>query len=147
MVKKVKSAMGSCLNINLSYVTIEIILIIIVLLVAIYLVYKQHRNFKNKETFNSELPTFSMYFTEWCGHSRTMNPVFDSLKDNFAGRIDFVKYDCDEQESGKAQCKENNIKFLPTLLYRKTAQSDPVKYSGGPNIEVLTEFLNTQLAS
>jgi thiol-disulfide isomerase/thioredoxin len=150
MARKIKVPTGSCLNLNLntklSYVSIEIILIIIVIFAAVYLVYKHHRNFINKEQFTEHLPSLSMYYTDWCGHSRRMLPIFDSLSDAYAGRLEFIKYDCDDRESGKAQCAENSIRFLPTLLFRKTPHSEPVKYDGGANIEILTEFINNQLA-
>ena len=71
--------------------------------------------------------------------------IFESVKDAYLGRIDFIKHDCDDKEDGKAQCSRNNIRFLPTLLFRKTPQSEPVKYSGGPNGEVMVEFLNNML--
>ena len=143
MARKVKSPVGSCLNFQFDYVTIEIILIVIVIFVAIYLIYKQRRNFREKYT--TSLPTFSMYYTDWCGHSLRMKPVFESVKDAYLGKIDFIKHDCDDKEDGKAQCSRNNIRFLPTLLFRKTPQSEPVKYPGGPNGEVMVEFLNNML--
>lgn len=141
-----KKVAPKCMDFKFDYVTIEIILIIIVILVAVYLIYKQNRNMNQKrlERFSEHLPSLTMYYTNWCGHSKRMLPVFNSVSPGFLGKVDFVKYDCDATD-GKQKCSENRIKYLPTILFRKTPTSTPVKYSGGPDDEVLNNFVETQL--
>ena len=145
MAKKVST---KCMDFKFDYVTIEIILIIIVILVAISLIYKQNRNMNQRrlERFSGHLPSITMYYTNWCGHSRRMLPVFNSKQAEYLGIVDFVKYDCDSSE-GRPKCSENSIKYLPTILFRKTPTSTPVKYSGGPIDDALKNFLETQLAA
>ena len=135
-----------CFNMKMDYVTIEIILIIIVILVAVYLIYKQNQNMK-LERFSEHLPTLTMYYTNWCGHSKRMLPVFDGVKPRHLGAVNFIKLDCDDTTGGgKQQCSENRIKYLPTILFRKTPTSDPVKYTGGPDANILNNFVATQLS-
>ena len=147
-------AQAKCFNMYKDYVTIEITLIILVILVAVYLIYNQNRNLKiklsnNKERFTKhipEVPTVTMYFTNWCGHSRRMLPVYNTARAKYLGKVDFFKHDCDDANGGgKTQCISNKIKFLPTILYRKTKDSEPVLYKGGPDITVLSNFIDQQL--
>ena len=71
-------AVKKCFNMYSDYVTIEIALIIIVIFVAIYLIYNQNKTLnielkkrqRIKEGFTEHLPTLTMYYTNWCGHSK-----------------------------------------------------------------------------
>ena len=129
------------------YMKLNILILVLIIGILTYFLCKNKENFgaSSRQPICQKKYELKMYYTDWCGHSRTMLPIFDSLKDTYLGKVEFVKHDCDDAESGKKQCSENGIRFLPTLLYRQTPQSEPVKYSGGPNAENLAEFLNTRL--
>jgi thioredoxin-like negative regulator of GroEL len=140
-------AKGKCFNMYSDYVSIEITLIIIVILVSVYLIYNQNKRLNLKENFTEHLPTLTMYYTNWCGHSKRMLPVYNSLRAQMLGRVDFYKEDCDDTKNGgKQKCMDNGIRFLPTILFRKDDNSDPVKYNGGPDASVLTNFIEQELA-
>ena len=133
----------------MDYVSIEIILIIIVIFVAVFLIYKQNKNMnlKRLERFTEHTPSLSMYYTNWCGHSRRMLPVFNGTEAVFLGRVEFIKHDCEDRTGdGRQQCSDNKVRFLPTILFRKTPTSDPVKYTGGPDTSTLSNFVETELA-
>ena len=146
-------AVKKCFNMYSDYVTIEITLIIIVIFVAIYLIYNQNKKLnielkkRNKENFTEHLPTLTMYYTNWCGHSKRMLPVYNGLRDALVGQVDFFKEDCDDTKNGgKQKCMDNGIRYLPTLLFRKTHNSEPIKYNGGADINVLRNFIEQELA-
>ena len=142
-------AKGKCFNMYSDYVSIEITLIIIVILVSVYLIYNQNKrlNLRKKENFTKHIPTLTMYYTNWCGHSKRMLPVYNSLRAQMLGRVDFYKEDCDDTKNGgKQKCMDNRIRFLPTILFRKDGNSDPVKYNGGPDASVLKNFIEQELA-
>lgn len=146
-------AVKKCFNMYSDYVTIEITLIIIVIFVAIYLIYNQNKKLnielkkRNKENFTEHLPTLTMYYTNWCGHSKRMLPVYNGLRAALFGQVDFFKEDCDDtQNGGKQKCIDNGIRYLPTLLFRKTHNSEPIKYNGGADINVLRNFIEQELA-
>ena len=147
-------AVKKCFNMYSDYVTIEIALIIIVIFVAIYLIYNQNKTLnielkkrqRLKEGFAEHLPTVTMYYTNWCGHSKKMLPVYNSLRVALLGQVDFFKEDCDDTKNGgKQKCMDNGVRFLPTILFRKTHNSEPVKYNGGPDINVLRNFIEQEL--
>ena len=148
-------AVQKCFNMYSDYVSIEIALIIIVIFVAIYLIYNQNKNLKIevrernrvRENFTEDLPTLTMYYTSWCGHSRRMLPVYNSLRASLLGQVEFFKEDCDDTKNGgKQKCMDNKIRYLPTLLFRKTHNSTPVKYNGGADINTLRAFIEQELA-
>lgn len=145
-------AVKKCFNMYSDYVSIEIGLIIIVIFVAIYLIYNQNKNLnielrkREKENFTDHLPSLTMYYTNWCGHSKRMLPVYNTLRASMLGKVEFFKEDCDDTKNGgKKKCMDNKIRFLPTLLFRKTPNSNPVKYNGGPDINVLKTFIEQEL--
>ncbi len=144
-------AVKKCFNMYSDYVTIEIALIILVIFVAIYLIYTQNnklnKELRARENFTEHLPTLTMYYTNWCGHSKRMLPVYNSLRSALLGQVEFFKEDCDDTKNGgKQKCVDNGIRFLPTLLFRKTHNSKPVKYNGGADINVLRNFIEQELA-
>lgn len=144
-------AVKKCFNMYSDYVTIEIALIILVIFVAIYLIYTQNnklnKELRARENFTEHLPTLTMYYTNWCGHSKRMLPVYNSLRAALLGQVEFFKEDCDDTKNGgKQKCVDNGIRFLPTLLFRKTHNSKPVKYNGGADINVLRNFIEQELA-
>ena len=85
--------MSKCFNMYSDYVTIEITLIIIVILAAVYLIYSQQTRLSKKENFTEHLPTLTMYYTNWCGHSKKMLPIFNSLNAGYLGKVHFINVD------------------------------------------------------
>ena len=129
-----------CMDLNFDYVTIEIILIIIVIFVAVGLVYKQSRNLQLKrlERFRNK-PIFTMYHTLWCGHSKNMVPIFDTVSVATKYKdIEFKKVDCDKE---RRKCIVGGVTRLPTLVLEKEGKK--TIYNGGPDLEILQNFLDS----
>ena len=87
-----------------------------------------------------------MVYGDWCGHSKKMLPIFNSLKAGYLGKVHFINVDCDDTKTeGKKKCMDNQIKFLPTIIFRKNDKSNKVKYNGGPDAVILTNFIEQEL--
>ena len=133
---------------------LEYLFICIVLLVAIgiffmYLVESK----KRYEKFMNSKPQFLMFFTNWCGHSRKMKPIFDEVKNELVTVdkvknekktlkeiVDFKMINCENDDT--RICSLFKIKYLPTLILIKNGKK--IKYTGGPELEKLYLFLKRE---
>ncbi|MBB5872443.1 thioredoxin 1 [Allocatelliglobosispora scoriae] len=64
------------------------------------------------EVIASELPVFVDFWAEWCPPCHRLAPVLDELAEEYAGRIRFVKVDCD---ANPALARRYGILSMPTL--------------------------------
>ncbi len=60
------------------------------------------------------LPMVADFSADWCPPCRKLAPVFDSLKNVYAGSIDFVTFNVDSVEN---LARHYNITAIPTLLF------------------------------
>ena len=93
---------------HMEYVFILAVLIVSVMIVVI--------NIKNTSKFiGSEKNTVYMFYTNWCGYSRKMLPIWDlvSKKKEFKN-LNFKLIDC-EKTQNKTLCGRYKIKYLPTI--------------------------------
>lgn len=138
---------------------------IVFIIGAVILVLHVIKSKKIFEKFNNKTkkPMFYMFYTEWCGHSKNMLPVWDSLLKQKVKRIkpvtpandplpettletiiEFKKINCEENEETQKMCGKFNIKFLPTLVFMKGDGTSEI-YKGGPDLDKLFEFTEEQM--
>ena len=72
---------------------------------------------KSPESFdeliqNSEVPVFVDFWAEWCGPCRMVTPVIEELAGEYAGKINFVKVNVDENNE---LASKYNVFSIPTL--------------------------------
>ncbi len=65
-----------------------------------------------KEVTNSQLPVFVDFWAEWCGPCRMVSPVVEELASEYAGKINFVKVNVDENNE---LASKYNVFSIPTL--------------------------------
>jgi thioredoxin len=65
-----------------------------------------------KEVTNSQLPVFVDFWAEWCGPCRMVTPVVEELASEYAGKINFVKVNVDENNE---LASKYNVFSIPTL--------------------------------
>ncbi|ABB38864.1 thioredoxin [Oleidesulfovibrio alaskensis G20] len=77
------------------------------------------------EVIKSELPTLIDFWAPWCGPCRAMGPVIDELAAEFAGKVNIVKMNVDENP---ATPSKYGIRAIPTLIL----------FKGGEVVEQIT---------
>ncbi|SMR62812.1 unnamed protein product [Zymoseptoria tritici ST99CH_3D1] len=87
-------------------------------------------------------PALVEFFAPWCGHCKTLAPIYEELAGSFASstdKITIAKVDADEH---KSLGTKYGIKGFPTIKYFDgSGKSEPEDYKKGRDIDSLTEFI------
>lgn len=84
------------------------------------------------------------FFAPWCGHCRTLDPIYKKLVQGFpSSKVVIAEVNCDVE---KDLCSRFGIRGLPTLnWYEKNADvTNPEKYSGGRDLQSLVKFVSSK---
>lgn len=94
---------------------------------------------KNFDSVVSGKPAFVKYYAPWCGHCKTLAPVFDELGASFQGKNVVI---------GKIDATANyvaeQIQGFPTLVWYD-ASGNSERYEGGRDLDSLKAFVNGKL--
>lgn len=86
-------------------------------------------------------PAMVEFFAPWCGHCKTLAPVYEELGQAFAFAEDKVtigKVDADEHRD---LGKKYGVQGFPTLKWFDGKSNKPVEYNGGRDLESLSAFI------
>jgi thioredoxin 1 len=72
-----------------------------------------------QQVLNSTNPVFVDFWAEWCGPCRSVSPVVEELSGEYAGKVDFVKINVDE--NGEL-AQKYNVFSIPTLAIFKNGE-------------------------
>ena len=83
------------------------------------------------------------FYAPWCGHCKSLAPVYEELALVFAGEADVViakvdTTDGDNEELGS----QFEVQGFPTIKYFPAGSSEPVDYESARDLDSLVEFVN-----
>jgi thiol-disulfide isomerase/thioredoxin len=138
------------------FTTNFIIFIVIVVLIFIFIYSKQKSvstkrthfnifNYKKTErltTTTSNKPQLKIFYANWCGWSKRIlailnSPEFKTAYETVKNKCDIVLVDC--ENSGKDECKANNIRGYPTIILFKDNKS--IEYNGERTVEAIIKYI------
>lgn len=84
------------------------------------------------------------YFTaKWCGPCKQVSPLVQRIGEE-KDSIVMIKVDVDESEEISVECE---INCMPTFLFYKNSNLDPVQRFSGANIDLLVQNINNNIDS
>lgn len=81
-----------------------------------------------EDAFKQTKPIVVKFYADWCGACRRAAPVFESVKQDYKDKAEFVMVDVDKH---KDLSDEYNVMFLPTIFIMNPKTRDKEQMPGG----------------
>lgn len=104
--------------------------------------YLDNQSFKEK--VGKEQDVLVAFTAPWCGHCKTLAPIWETLANDFVNEpsVLIAKVDA-EAENSKALASEQGVQGYPTIKYFKKGSTEALPYEGGRTEADFINFLNT----
>ncbi|MCJ1298694.1 hypothetical protein MMC08_001484 [Hypocenomyce scalaris] len=96
-----------------------------------------------KQQIGSDKDVLVAFTAPWCGHCKSLAPIWESLAKDFAVEPNVVVAKVDaEAENSKSTAEAQGVKSYPTIKYFPKGSTTPQAYEGGRSEADLVAFLN-----
>ena len=96
----------------------------------------------DKVVFNSNKPALVEFYAPWCGHCKTLAPIYEELATAFSSFSDKVTVANVDADNHKDLGKKFGVTGFPTLKwFDGKPGSEPEDYKGGRDLESLSNFI------
>ncbi|KAF1837741.1 protein disulfide-isomerase A4 precursor [Decorospora gaudefroyi] len=105
-------------------------------------VYLDDKSFTEK--VGKEQDVLVAFTAPWCGHCKTLAPIWETLATDFATEsgVLIAKVDA-EAENSKALAQEQGVQSYPTIKYFPKGSTEALPYEGARGEKDFVEFINT----
>lgn len=114
--------------------------ILFILLCAVFFYVVFNSKYYSEHFQEEAQKILTLYYAPWCPHCKPVKPIFEELKQTYAGNsnVKIVTVNGDEE---KELLKERGIKGYPTIIL--TINGKEIKYEGERTAEKLQEFIQS----
>lgn len=121
----------------MKYIVLAIIIILILTAIFCY----SQSLFRPTEHYEPSQPELILFYTEWCGYSRSFLPVWDEFAKQNKQNVKLTKLRC---EGGDANtCLQKGVSGYPTVILYKNNQEIP--FEDDRTVANLQAFLQKHL--
>ena len=95
----------------------------------------------DKVVLQSGKPALVEFFAPWCGHCKTLAPIYEELAGTFEFAKDKVSIGKVDADDHKELGRKFGVQGFPTLKWFDGKSDKPTDYSGGRDLESLSKFV------
>jgi protein disulfide-isomerase A6 len=96
----------------------------------------------DKAVLQSGKPTLVEFFAPWCGHCKTLAPIYEELGQAFAFASDKVQIAKVDADAHRSLGKQFDVQGFPTLKFFDGKSDKPTDYNGGRDFDSLSAFIS-----